>query len=109
MAPGGRWTLMPFHLLGAGAQCAEARVWALHSVLPPWAPVALPCLPCVPPMLTLCPPALFFLGSCTTRVTGMPLASRAHQRYGNSPDHTSDSDPRSPCGCPAPSHALWRF
>lgn len=29
MAPGGRWTLMPFQLLGAGAQCAEARVWVL--------------------------------------------------------------------------------
>lgn len=102
MAPGGRWTLMPFQLLGAGAQCAEARVWAL--------PLSVASMgTCVPPMLTLCPPALFFLGSCTTRATGMPLASRVHQRYGNSPGHTSNSDPRSPCGRPAPSHALWHF
>ena len=82
---------------------ADARVWCCYcSVLPLWAPVAFPFLPCVPL-------ALFFPGSWATRAAGMPLSSRAHQRYGNSPGHTSNSDPRSPRGHPAPSHALWRF
>lgn len=89
---------MSFPLLAA-----DARVWCCYcSALPPRAPVAFPFLPCVPL-------ALFFLGSWTTRAAGMPLSSRAHQHYGNSPGHTSNSDPRSPRGHPAPSHALWHF
>lgn len=49
MAPGGRWTLMTAHLLVAGGQCAEARVWALLLSVASMGT-------CGSPILTLCPP-----------------------------------------------------